>query len=139
MYTLLLVFIFLAALILILSVLAQNPKGGGLSSAFGGSEASQFMGVKKTTDLLEKLTWGAATLIMVLSIAANVLVIPEQTVSDPASISPNINKAQEELPSFLDEDEFTLEDSIGLPPEDSDTALILDDLPLDIELEEEKE
>ena len=57
MYTALIVIIIITAVLLMLVVLAQNPKGGGLSSQFGGSGATQMMGVKKTGDFLEKATW----------------------------------------------------------------------------------
>lgn len=46
------------ALLLILIILIQNPKGGGLSSEFGGGATSQMFGVQKTGDILEQLTWG---------------------------------------------------------------------------------
>ena len=58
-----------AAVLLVLVVLAQNSKGGGLSSQFGGSGASNLIGVKKTGDLLERLTWGFAISIMVFTLA----------------------------------------------------------------------
>tara|TARA_B100001057_G_scaffold500930_1_gene618918 strand:+ start:107 stop:379 length:273 start_codon:yes stop_codon:yes gene_type:complete len=47
--------------------MVQNPKGGGLSSSFGGG-AQQMGGVQKTTDFLDKSTWilGAALLILIL-------------------------------------------------------------------------
>lgn len=69
MYILILSIILISAVLLILVVLAQNPKGGGLSSQFGGAGGSQVMGVKKTSDLLEKLTWGLVVTIMVLTIS----------------------------------------------------------------------
>ena len=50
------ILVILAAVILGLIVLIQNPKGGGLSGTFGGF-GNQFMGVKQTTDVLEKGTW----------------------------------------------------------------------------------
>ena len=50
------VLIILASLILGLFVLIQNPKGGGLSGTLGGF-SNQLMGVKQTTDVLEKGTW----------------------------------------------------------------------------------
>jgi preprotein translocase subunit SecG len=71
MYTLLISLAIFAAVLLVLVVLAQNSKGGGLSSQFGGSGASNLIGVKKTGDLLERLTWGFAIAIMVLSLATN--------------------------------------------------------------------
>ena len=59
--------------LLILVVLAQNPKGGGLSSQFGGGGASQLMGVKRTGDLLEKLTWGFAITLVVLTLGTQLI------------------------------------------------------------------
>lgn len=60
--------IIFACVLLVIVILAQNAKGGGLSSQFGGSGASNIIGVKKTGDLLEKLTWGFVIAIMVLSL-----------------------------------------------------------------------
>lgn len=71
MYTLFISLVLVAAVLLVLVVLAQNSKGGGLSSQFGGSGASNLIGVKKTGDLLERLTWGFAIAIMVFSLATN--------------------------------------------------------------------
>jgi preprotein translocase subunit SecG len=56
MYTALTVLIIIVCVLLVLVVLVQNPKGGGLSSGFTG--AGQVMGVKKTSEFIEKLTWG---------------------------------------------------------------------------------
>ncbi|MCB0489662.1 MAG: preprotein translocase subunit SecG [Cyclobacteriaceae bacterium] len=71
MYTLFISLVLVSAVLLVLVVLAQNSKGGGLSSQFGGSGASNLIGVKKTGDLLERLTWGFAIAIMVFSLATN--------------------------------------------------------------------
>lgn len=56
---------------LVLVILAQNSKGGGLTSQFGGSSASNIIGVKKTGDLLEKLTWSFIIAIMMLCLSTN--------------------------------------------------------------------
>lgn len=56
MTTLFVILIILASVILALIVLIQNPKGGGLAGNIAGF-SSQFMGVKQTTDVLEKGTW----------------------------------------------------------------------------------
>ena len=69
MLTLFVILIILVSLILGLIVLIQNPKGGGLSGTFGGV-GNQIMGVKQTTDVLEKGTWiffGAVALLCILS------------------------------------------------------------------------
>ena len=97
MYGVIVGLIIVIAIFLILVVLAQNPKGGGLSSQFGGSGASQIMGVKKTGDFLEKATWGAAIAILVLSLATNFF-IGEPTTSLPES--PNINNTPAAAPSL---------------------------------------
>lgn len=59
----------IACILLILVVLVQDSKGGGLSSSFGGS--NQILGVRKTTDFLEKATWVLAIAILVLSLASS--------------------------------------------------------------------
>jgi preprotein translocase subunit SecG len=67
MTILFLVLIVAACVALGFVVLIQNPKGGGLSSNVGGI-SNQFMGVKQTTDVLEKGTWLFAAIIAVLAL-----------------------------------------------------------------------
>lgn len=69
-FTILISFILFLAFLLVVAVLAQNPKGGGLSSSFGGAAASNIIGVKKTSEFLEKLTWGFIFGIIVLCMAS---------------------------------------------------------------------
>lgn len=92
MLALVVTLITLTAILLVLVVLAQNSKGGGLSSQFGGSGSSQLMGVKRTTDILEKITWGLAIALVVLTLATN-LIVKEPMVEGISS--PNIDRAQE--------------------------------------------
>lgn len=63
------VIILLASALLGLFVLVQNPKGGGLSGTFGGFNSST-MGVRQTTDFLEKGTWVLVTIIAVLCLSS---------------------------------------------------------------------
>jgi len=63
--------IIVACVLLILVVLVQNSKGGGLASNF--SSNNQIMGVRKTSDFLEKATWTLAISLLVLSM---VIMIP---------------------------------------------------------------
>jgi len=63
------VLILIASVLLILIVLVQNSKGGGLAANF--SSSNQMLGVRKTTDFLEKATWVLSITIVVLSIAAS--------------------------------------------------------------------
>lgn len=71
MSTFIIVLIIIVAVLLVVVVLSQNPKGGGLASGYGGSSATQFMGVKKTGDFLESTTWVLAVLLLSLSLTAN--------------------------------------------------------------------
>lgn len=80
MYILTSVLILIAAILLILIVLVQNSKGGGLASNFSAS--NQVMGVKKTTDFLEKATWGLSTSILVLCIVAAATVGGHETATE---------------------------------------------------------
>lgn|SRR5574344_489 len=68
MYIFLTILIVLLGLALIFVVTIQSSKGGGLASGFASS--NNVMGVRRTTDLLEKVTWGLAIAIAVLSVVA---------------------------------------------------------------------
>ncbi|HHM20802.1 MAG TPA: preprotein translocase subunit SecG [Bacteroidetes bacterium] len=68
------ILIALIAFLLIAAVLIQNPKGGGVDSTFGGSQANQMFGAARSADLIEKLTWGLAIALFVLCIVATFLV-----------------------------------------------------------------
>ncbi len=63
------ILLILTSLILGLIVLIQNPKGGGLSGTLGGF-SNQLMGVKQTTDVLEKGTWIFAAIVGVLCLTS---------------------------------------------------------------------
>ena len=67
MYTLLVILIVVAAFLLIGIVLIQESKGGGLASNF--SAQNNVLGVRKTTDVVEKATWTLAAAMVVISIA----------------------------------------------------------------------
>ncbi len=81
MIALVTILIVIAAIALVLIVLVQNSKGGGLSAGFSSSNA--IMGVRKTTDFLEKTTWGLAGFIMIMSIVC-VMIRPKAGVDAPA-------------------------------------------------------
>ena len=68
MYLFLTILVLIASFLMILIVLVQNSKGGGLASGF--SSNNQYMGVRKTTDFLEKSTWVLAGCICLLSMAS---------------------------------------------------------------------
>lgn len=98
MFTFIVGLIIFVSVLLVLVVLAQNSKGGGLSSQFGGSGASNLIGVKKTGDLLEKLTWGFAITIMVLALATNF--VGQQNVGSTNEILDKAGEQSAPAPDF---------------------------------------
>lgn len=71
MSLLLTILITIVCVLLVLIILVQNPKGGGLGSAFGGGAPNMLGGVKKTTDFLDRATWTLAIALMVLVMTTN--------------------------------------------------------------------
>ena len=69
LYSICIVLILVASIILILAVLVQNPKSG-MAANFGA--ANQVMGVRESANILEKTTWTLAGLIVVLSLVATI-------------------------------------------------------------------
>lgn len=96
MYTLIIVLIIIAAILLCGIVLIQESKGGGLASGF--SSSNQIMGVRKTTDFLEKATWGLAIAIVVLSVVSAAFVskttVEEQPLMPMVTTTTDANNMQ---------------------------------------------
>ena len=84
MTVLFVILIILASIVLGLIVLIQNPKGGGLAGNIAGF-STQFMGVKQTTDVLEKGTWLFAGIIGILSLTST-LFISKTAVGEPSQL-----------------------------------------------------
>ncbi|MCC8018397.1 MAG: preprotein translocase subunit SecG [Rikenellaceae bacterium] len=78
MYIVCIILILIASALIILSVLAQNPKGS-MAANFGAS--NQVMGVRQTSDFLEKFTWSLALAILVLSLAAT-MTMPKNRIAE---------------------------------------------------------
>ena len=81
MYTLIIVLILLASVLMVGIVLIQESKGGGLASGFSAS--NQIMGVRKTTDFLEKATWGLAIAMVVLSVVSSAFITKTTVEENP--------------------------------------------------------
>ena len=96
MLVLFLILIVLSSLILGLIVLVQNPKGGGLSGTFGGV-GNQLMGVKQTTDVLEKGTWVFAGIVGVLCVLSPLFIPKSEGTS--SKNDELINRAPASVPS----------------------------------------
>lgn len=69
MYTVFSIIIILVCILLTLVVLIQNPKGGGIAANFAAP--NQIMGVKRSSDVIEKATWILAVVLIVFSLASN--------------------------------------------------------------------
>ena len=80
-YILVSVLILITCVLLVLVVLVQNSKGGGLASNF--SSSTQIMGVRRTADFLEKSTWSLAIVLLILSLFS-IFVIPRNKTASVA-------------------------------------------------------
>lgn len=100
MYTLITVLIFIVCVLLVLIVLVQNSKGGGLASNFQSS--NQIMGVRKTTDFLEKATWVLAGSLLVLSIMGSAFIPRERMTQEQSRVQEQIETAVDptQVPNF---------------------------------------
>ena len=94
--------------LLILIIMVQNPKGGGLSSSFGG-DTQQIGGVKKTTDFLDKTTWILSSFILILILFSNITLNTENDNFESDLIQ---NQEQLDIEEVLEnsEDDSALEE-----------------------------
>lgn len=90
--------------LLVLVVMVQNPKGGGLSSSFGGG-AQQMGGVQKTSDFLDRSTWILAGLLLVLILLSNLSLGKASGSSDSRLIQENATEQPipESIPETIPE------------------------------------
>jgi len=101
------VLIILASILLILVVLVQNSKGGGLASNF--SSSNQVMGVRKTTDFLEKATWGLAIALVVFCLASSLTVDHEATGGNKSALEEQVASEQPVVPAGMGATDATAE------------------------------
>jgi preprotein translocase subunit SecG len=87
-----LVLIVIASALIALFILIQNPKGGGLAGTIGGFN-TQFMGVKQTTDVLEKGTWLMAIVIALLCLFSSFFIPKNGNVNSNNTKEPPIKAA----------------------------------------------
>ena len=94
--------------LLILVVMVQNPKGGGLASTFGGAQ-QQIGGVQKTTDFLDKSTWVLALILGLLILMSNVSLINDSNDGESILIEESIS--EETIPEIPEIPESTAEEN----------------------------
>ncbi len=96
------ILIIICCIILGLIILVQNPKGGGLAANVGGF-SNQLMGVKQTTDVLEKGTWTLAVIVALLCLFSAAFV-PKSTgtrVRETPKVTAPVNSGQQQVPVTL--------------------------------------
>jgi preprotein translocase subunit SecG len=91
-FTLFMIIIMIASVLVTIVIMAQNPKGGGLSGTFGGTSSAQF-GVQRTNDFMEKATWTLGTVIVGLILMTVVL------TGKPSQTAPVAVPAKKEAPA----------------------------------------
>ena len=96
MYNVLIILIVIVSILMALIVLIQESKGGGLASGF--SSSNQIMGVRKTTDVIEKTTWGLAIAMVLLSVIC-AYTVPQQTADTSVLIKNNMPSSLPGVPS----------------------------------------
>ena len=107
MYTLFAILIVITCILLILIIMIQNPKGGGLSSAFGAG--NQIMGARKTSDFLEKTTWTLAIILVSLALLSN-FAIPRGSNQEESIIDDVRPLQKDDSPDEIFEDFKNLKD-----------------------------
>ncbi|MFO7922799.1 MAG: preprotein translocase subunit SecG [Bacteroidales bacterium] len=120
MFTFITVLIFIAAVLLVLIVLVQNSKGGGLAANFSAS--NQVMGVRKTADFLEKATWTLAASLVFLSILASATIPRGEVEAERSLIEDQIEQTIDPsaMPSFPTSVPDVPDDLETLPPVEED-------------------
>lgn len=98
MFTGFLIAITIVCFLLILAIMVQNPKGGGLSSSFGGG-ANQLGGVQKTTDFLDKSTWTLGGILIALILLSSLAFDSETSGSRVLSNDDMNTLPQTEIPT----------------------------------------
>ena len=99
-YTAFLILILIVAIALILIVMVQNPKGGGLSSSFGGSGSQSVGGgVQSTTNFLDKSTWTLSIALLALILLSNFAVPNKSSLPEDTTIQETLdNRDVQDLP-----------------------------------------
>ncbi len=88
MYIIVSILIFIVCILLILFVLVQNSKGGGLAANF--SAANQIMGARKSADFLEKATWYLVATLFVLCLLAAMLIPRDEVQTEQSAIEEQV-------------------------------------------------
>ena len=108
MYNIILFLIIFLSFLLVLVIMVQNPKGGGLASTFGG-DSQQIGGVKKTTDFLDRSTWILASLLFLLILFSNITLNSGSVANESELLNNSDDIIIEEILEENSNPEFDLE------------------------------
>ncbi len=118
LYVIFAVLILIASVLLVGVVLIQKSKGGGLAANVSGY--NQFAGVKRTTEFVEKATWGLAIFICVLSIASAFVQAP--SIVQGAPQIKKLPTTETQAPAFGTEAEGDQKAAAQAPAQDAQKA-----------------
>ena len=121
MYTIFAILIVIASILLVGVILIQKSKGGGLAANV--NNYNQFMGVRKTTDFVEKATWGLSIFICALSIASAFVTAPSIVEGAPQikklptseTQAPNFGTQAEQAPAASQGKAVTVPAKVEVP------------------------
>ena len=100
-FTILMVITIIVCILLAIFILAQNPKGGGLSGAFGGVSSASF-GIQRTNDFMEKATWTLGLIVVGLIFLSVVL-----TAKPSSVVIPSVEKPVQAVPTPVQSENTT--------------------------------
>lgn len=98
MFWLLMALSMIISFFLVIAILLQSPKGGGLSGTFGGAQIGSMFGARRTADFLAKATWWLGGILLILVIITNLFFLPGKTGNDQKE-SIIQTKGAQQLPS----------------------------------------
>jgi preprotein translocase subunit SecG len=118
MFTTFIILASISAVLLILAVLIQNPKGGGIAANF--SAANQIAGVKKTNEFIEKATWTLAIAMFVLAIGSRF--VYTQTVEEQNAFLERVAESATSVSEPAPAAELTAPQAVEEAPANAETA-----------------
>ena len=86
MYTLLMTLSTIIAIFLVIVILLQSSKGGGLAGTLGGANMGTMFGTRRTADFLSRATWWLAGIVAILTIVANLFFLPGKVTQEQRSV-----------------------------------------------------
>jgi preprotein translocase subunit SecG len=103
MFTALIIVEVLISILLIIAVLMQASKGGGLAGTFGGGQVGSMFGVRRTADFLSNFTWILAASFVLIALAVNIFFLPRTSSGDAESVLQRSSQgaAPNQVPSQL--------------------------------------